>query len=260
MLPTVPVSSYTTTTSTSTSTTTSIDAAAPPQFHVVAHEYGHSGRPLPTWACSKEGNLRFNAPPPTTTTAAVAATTCRDLSSYVPGCFQLLNVLSADECAQICSILNTMQWDQDAPVSLPYSFRHMENCNWLVHDNIVKEIWGRATKAMPPYATSVAKGADAVGLNARFRCYKYSKGDYFKPHTDGSCKCGTGSLDRWILVWFATNRKPLIAFLFCFLLFFLFLETHGNQGPVLVCQRMGKNWFGTVIPVSGGASSLFYCC
>jgi hypothetical protein len=213
MPPTVPVSSYTTT-STST-TTTSTDAAAPPQFHVVAHEYGHSGRPLPTWACSKEVNLRFNAPPPptttTTTTATTAATTvatekppttCRDLSSYVPGCFQLLNVLSADECAQICGILNTMEWDQDAPVSLPYSFRHMENCNWLVHDNIVEEIWGRATKAMPSYATSVAKGADAVGLNARFRCYKYSKGDYFKPHTDGSCKCVAGSL-RWILVWFA---------------------------------------------------------
>merc|ERR1712238_361435 len=24
------------------------------------------------------------------------------------------------------------------------------------------------------------------GLNAKFRCYRYSEGDYFKPHTDGA--------------------------------------------------------------------------
>ena len=29
-------------------------------------------------------------------------------------------------------------------------------------------------------------GARALGINARFRCYRYVEGDYFKPHTDGS--------------------------------------------------------------------------
>ena len=165
-------------------------------FHIVAQEYGHSGRPLPTFSCSKPNNVQFNNP---------ATVTCRDLSSYVPNAFQLLNILSPDECSQIIKHLDNLGWDEDAPVSLPHSFRHMENVNWLAHDTIVNQIWNRAKNQLPNFAQSVAMDADAVGLNARFRCYKYQGGDYFKPHTDGSWPGSGLSKDGKSLIW---DRYP----------------------------------------------------
>ena len=55
----------------------------------------------------------------------------------IDGCFQLFNVLSNDECDQLVNVTdNLLGYTQDAPVSLPYSIRHMSNCNWIVDDNI----------------------------------------------------------------------------------------------------------------------------
>ena len=162
-------------------------------FHVVAKEFGHSGRPLPTWTCSSAGNVNFDQHEPNTI--------CRDLSDFVPGAFQLLNVLSSDECEQIVRHVTDMGWDEDAPVSLPHSFRHMENVNWVAHETIVDNIWKRANRALPASASSICPGADAVGLNARFRCYRYQGGDYFKPHVDGSWPGSGVSPDRKELVW-----------------------------------------------------------
>lgn len=149
------------------------------KFTVAGQEFGHSGRPLPTWACSGPGSVQWDPEPR-------AATELRDLSHVVPGCFQLLNVLSRSECEQMCKITEGLGYDEDAPVSLPHSVRHMENVNWIVDPSIDETIWLRAREVLPEYAQQVAPGADAVGVNARFRCYRYQQGDYFKPHTDGS--------------------------------------------------------------------------
>ena len=129
----------------------------------------------------------------------------------VDGCFQLLNVLSNDECDQFVHITdNILGYTQDAPVSLPYNIRHMSNCNWIVDDNICDTIFNRCRPWLPQIITRSDKDKDIVntlgdesqtvdslgiadkelyalfGLNNRFRFYRYSEGDYFKPHTDGS--------------------------------------------------------------------------
>lgn len=57
----------------------------------------------------------------------------------------------------------------------------MCNMNWIVQDAVADRIWQRCAAKVPPVAGSVG-----VGLNQRFRCYRYGPGDYFKPHTDGS--------------------------------------------------------------------------
>ena len=62
----------------------------------------------------------------------------------------------------------------------------MENCNWIVDGSVCDTIFSRVRGALPEGAVEVAPGADALGINARFRCYKYQGGDYFKFHTDGS--------------------------------------------------------------------------
>eukprot|EP01063_Lacrimia_lanifica_P003852 TRINITY_DN12126_c0_g1_i1.p1 TRINITY_DN12126_c0_g1~~TRINITY_DN12126_c0_g1_i1.p1 ORF type:complete len:276 (+),score=63.12 TRINITY_DN12126_c0_g1_i1:102-929(+) len=147
-------------------------------FAVVAQEYGHTRRPLPTWACTAPGNVAL-AP------EAVPAVEARAVPG-VPGGFQLLHVLSPEECDAVIAVTEELGYDPDAPVSLPYSVRHMHNVNWIVHPSIDAALWARVAPALPEHAQAVAEGADAVGLNARFRCYRYSEGDYFKPHTDGS--------------------------------------------------------------------------
>ena len=146
---------------------------------VIAHEYGHSGRPLPTFTCDNPGNITWSddgGRPPTSL--------C-DIPD-VPGAFILENVLTDAECGQFVSATEQMGYDEDAPVSLPHSFRHMENVNWLVDAGIPSTVFDRVSDVLPPAAKEVAPGAEALGINARFRCYKYAGGDYFKFHTDGS--------------------------------------------------------------------------
>lgn len=135
---------------------------------MVAKEFGHSGRPLPTWACSRSGNVKFDNDS--------CGTSLRDISAHVPGCFQLIDVLSPSECDQLVDITERMGYDTDAPVSLPHSFRHMSNVNWIPHKTIVERVWERVVGQLPDFAEQVAPGAGAVGLNARFRCYKYVEG------------------------------------------------------------------------------------
>lgn len=174
----------------------------PPTVSVVTYEYGHTGRSLPTWACTEAGSIEFEPFSP--------VVTCKMLPD-VPGAFVLENVLSSSECDQLVSITEAMGFDPDAPVSLPHDFRHMDNVNWVVHHTIAATLFDRTVKVLPAHAAEVAPGAEAIGLNARFRCYRYREGDYFMPHTDGSwpgslvSKSGTGELelhrdawgDRW---------------------------------------------------------------
>ena len=157
-------------------------------FSQLATEYGPtSGEPLPLWQCAKpdnipsllaEGEVR-------TGVGSGAAVELVDLSDRVPGAFQLLNVLTLDECRRMIEATERMGYHTDAPVSLPHSFRHMENVNWIPHPNIEEGIFNRVRAHLPEYAAHVA-GAPALGINARFRCYRYAAGDYFRPHTDGS--------------------------------------------------------------------------
>ena len=48
-------------------------------------------------------------------------------------------------------------------------------------------LWARVAHLVPP-----VERADAVGLNERFRFYRYDPGERFAPHTDGSFRRGNG--------------------------------------------------------------------
>ena len=110
---------------------------------------------------------------------------CDEVPDDLSSAFILENVLSSEECQRFIDVTEQLGYTEDAPVSLPHSFRHMQNCNWLVHASVADTIFARIVSSLPAAASKVVDGA-AVGLNARFRCYKYQAGDYFKYHTDGS--------------------------------------------------------------------------
>ena len=53
---------------------------------------------------------------------------------------------------------------------------------WLADDSLWLPIWRRVAEHMPPRV----EGGTPVGLNERWRLYKYGTNDVFKIHADGS--------------------------------------------------------------------------
>ena len=142
-------------------------------FYIAAYESGSERDDLPTWANRSDDVIRFDQ--------ITSTVTRRDVEA-VPGAFQLLNVLSADECDQFVAISESLGYHIDAPVSLPHSVRHNNNLNWVVTEAIDRQIWARCALL----TDAGMNGEQALGLNARFRFYRYGPGDYFKAHTDGA--------------------------------------------------------------------------
>ena len=172
-------------------------------FFVVRYDSGHYSKQLPQWATKSNSDdiISFDKDKPND----IKLNVIQDID----GCFQLWNVLTNDECDQLINITdNLLGYTQDAPVSLPFSIRHMSNCNWIVNDNICDTIYNRCKPFLPKFITRSVKDKDIInqlgqdmmmmneydsrdiynltGLNNRFRFYRYEAGDYFKPHTDGS--------------------------------------------------------------------------
>lgn len=148
-------------------------------FFVAAYEAGAENPSLPTWA-SKRANLAALAD----AAPAPAAVVRRNLEQ-VPAAFQLLNVLSHDECQRLIALSEALGFLPDAAVSLPRHIRHNDSLTWVVDEQTDGLIWQRVAHLMTD-AGDIFQGKAALGINARFRFYRYQQDDYFKPHSDGS--------------------------------------------------------------------------
>jgi predicted 2-oxoglutarate/Fe(II)-dependent dioxygenase YbiX len=146
-------------------------------YFVVAYEVGTEHPALPTWANNKANIAKLSASPTQTIT--------KNILTQVPGAFQLLNVFSKDECDRLIALSESMGYLADAAVSLPRDVRHNDSLTWVVDQHTDVIIWDRIKRLMGD-DQSIFNGKLALGLNARFRFYRYKKGDYFKPHSDGS--------------------------------------------------------------------------
>jgi hypothetical protein len=144
-------------------------------FYVAGREPGHTDPNLPVWACTEPGGIRYNERP-----AVVIER--KDLPE-IPGAFHLLNVLSDEECDRFVLISEALGYHGDAPVSLSRSIRHNNNFNWIVDESVDGPIWDRCRSF---FGVSLFDGRWPLGLNARFRFYRYIRGDFFDPHTDGA--------------------------------------------------------------------------
>ncbi len=156
---------------------TSPTSTALQDFHVVALEPGAEHPALPSWASRRENPaaLAASAPLPVTRRALPG----------VPGAFQLANVLSKDECLRLIALSESLGYLPDAAVSLPRSIRHNDNIVWIVDDCTERLIWRRVAAACGD-EDGIFGGDGGVGLNQRFRFYRYGEGDFFQPHTDGA--------------------------------------------------------------------------
>ncbi|MCP4331720.1 MAG: oxidoreductase [Gammaproteobacteria bacterium] len=145
-------------------------------FFIVAREPGAEHPSIPAWASRAENPARLDAHNPNAVERVDIAT--------VPGAFQLTGVLSAEECARLVEMTEALGYLEDAAVSLPRVIRHNHNATWIADDTTNEIIWNRCSGLIRN--DDDFDGKRPVGLNSRFRFYRYSEGDYFAPHTDGS--------------------------------------------------------------------------
>ncbi len=144
-------------------------------FFVVAREAGHALKDLPVWACRRAGAV------------ALGDGAGREIERVdieeVPGAWQLRGVLGDAECDQLVALSEALGYDDDAPVSLPRHILHADNVTWVVDENVDGAIWARCKDF---FAASEYSSLRPLGLNPRFRFYRYGSGDYFAPHADGA--------------------------------------------------------------------------
>ncbi|MGR6871640.1 oxidoreductase [Pseudomonas sp. HK3] len=146
-------------------------------FYVVAKEPGAEHPALPTWA-NRDAN-------PAQLKQDLHNNVQRIDIDAVPGAFQLLNVLTKEECQQFINITESLGYLPDAAVSLPRHVRHNDNVTWVADELTIDTIWQRCQPLFTD-DQNIFNGSKALGLNGRFRFYRYKKGDFFKTHTDGA--------------------------------------------------------------------------
>jgi len=149
-------------------------------FYIIARERGAENPAIPTWANRSANPALLDDGP--------AERVIRQDIAEVPGAFQLLNLLNADECARLVALTESLGYLEDAAVSLPRAIRHNHSATWVADDVTIDLLWQRCIDCFHRQDDFAGRFADkqALGLNARFRFYRYAEGDYFATHTDGS--------------------------------------------------------------------------
>lgn len=172
-------------------------------FYVVAREPGAEHPALPTWASEINNPAQLDP--------EYQADIARVEVENVPGAFQLLNVISDQECARLISLTEALGYLKDAAVSLPRSVRHNHNITWVVDEQTDGILWSRCRDLIFD-DQGILFGKKPLGLNARFRFYRYQQGDYFKPHTDGAWP-GSRVIDRQLVANAYPDRLSQLSFL-----------------------------------------------
>lgn len=100
--------------------------------------------------------------------------------------FAIKDFLSADECAAHIARAEQLEF-AEAPITTNVGFvlnKHVrDNDRVMLDDHVLAgQWWERAALYLP----TPLNGWEACGLNERFRYYRYTRGQKFLPHYDGS--------------------------------------------------------------------------
>lgn len=106
--------------------------------------------------------------------------------------FTINNVLTHEECQAYIALTEQKGYDA-APITTASGFEmrpDIRNNERVILDDfeIAKNLWQKVAAQIPP----VLEGRQALGLNERFRFYRYDVGQYFAPHYDGAFRCDNG--------------------------------------------------------------------
>ena len=113
---------------------------------------------------------------------------------YVKDSFLLENVLSPTECDRLIALAELAVYHPDEPVGgQPGKSILAHACVWVVDRKMERTIFDRVKGFLPSYeqcrqghCPGDVETLEPLGLNRRFRFYRYVPGRYYRPHIDGA--------------------------------------------------------------------------
>lgn len=110
--------------------------------------------------------------------------------------FVIHDFLSPEECRDYIRIGEEMGFT-DAPITTQRGFemrKDIRNNTRVIMDNVelAGQLWERAAPLIPEY-----RDRSPIGLNERFRFYRYEPGQRFAPHYDGAFQRENGERSEY---------------------------------------------------------------
>jgi prolyl 4-hydroxylase len=123
-----------------------------------------------------------------------------------PGIFTVADFFTQEECARYISESETAGYEVATiqtrkGATLDTGVRNNERL--IVDDrDLAQDLWLRLRVHVPVFL----EGRQAVGINERFRFYRYEPGQYFAPHSDGSFRRESGEESRLTLLVYLNDE------------------------------------------------------
>jgi predicted 2-oxoglutarate/Fe(II)-dependent dioxygenase YbiX len=140
-----------------------------------------------------------------TLTASLVATSAKiilvlDYNYLTAHIFTIADFLTAEECGRYIALAEGKGFD-DAPINTlfgPVVEKEIRNNERVIVDDLAlaNAIWERAKDYVP----GVLAGFRALGINERFRFYRYDPGQAFRWHRDGYFQRENGERSRLTLM------------------------------------------------------------
>ena len=146
----------------------------------------------------------------------------------VPGAMLITDVLSTSECIDLVSMSETVGMIEDKPIGgsaaeLNSILAH--NLILLAPPQLIDPLFSRISHLLPSHlpvpAGSKSSGA-LVGINRRFRIYRYREGSVYRPHVDGAWPSSSeiaASEDGTTPAQYVYDADPKVYSRFTFLLY-----------------------------------------
>lgn len=108
------------------------------------------------------------------------------------GIFTIDGVLSLEECAAYVALTEARGYEA-ATITTASGFAmrpDIRNNSRVILDDVERagDLWRRVRDEIPAFV----RGRQAIGLNERFRFYRYDPGERFAPHSDGAYRRTNG--------------------------------------------------------------------
>jgi predicted 2-oxoglutarate/Fe(II)-dependent dioxygenase YbiX len=112
------------------------------------------------------------------------------------GVFTISDVLTPEQCRELIAATEAIGYET-APITTALGFVHrpdIRNNTRVIVDDVERAgaLWESVRGEIPRFL----RGRQAIGLNERFRFYRYDPGERFAPHRDGSYRRPNGEESR----------------------------------------------------------------
>jgi hypothetical protein len=133
---------------------------------------------------------------------------------FVPGAFLIADLFTHEECKAMIEAGEAIGYDPDAPAGgtsaaekksiLAHAFV------WCTDAEFIEQVWRRLSPLMP----ILSGGHRPLGLNRRWRCYRYVPGAVYRPHVDGAWpSSGVDGDGKYVYDAFDDGRASRLTFL-----------------------------------------------